>query len=194
MPGLDSAALWRAPVVLPVLLHGDAVSVLFSFLAPGGAASALVAALHLLAWPWLLALSLGIAVQARQDWRGSVEMAALAVLSVGATPLVSFTVFFCGMHSARHILRCLHLDSAEQSERERWPQQPQTMSAPTLQRAAGAALPPMLATLALLLLYWANANHLALEPRIVQTVFVGLAALTLPHVILVDGVYRLRAS
>ena len=33
------------------------------------------------------------------------DMAGVAVLSACAPPLVSFTVFFCLMHSLRHLLR-----------------------------------------------------------------------------------------
>ncbi len=166
-----------APIVLPALLHGPELATLLSGLVSAEEASQLVAFLDRLAWPWLISLGLAILRHGRRHWLGAGEMAAQATLSLVAPPLMAFTVFFCGMHSARHILRCL-----QGKPPDKW------------KTAALAAFSPMVATFLLLGLYWANAGDLALEPRIVRTVFVGLAALTLPHVILVDGIQRHRTS
>jgi hypothetical protein len=37
----------------------------------------------------------------------AVELGAVGVLAIVAPPLIAFVVFFCGMHSARHILRSM---------------------------------------------------------------------------------------
>jgi len=106
-------------------------------------------------------------------------MIAAAALCCVAPPLFAFTVFFCFMHSARHILRSLAAGE---------------VSLPVLQqnakRALVAAAAPMFGTLLILGFYWQNVESVALEPRLLQTVFVALPALTFPHVLLVDCFYR----
>jgi Brp/Blh family beta-carotene 15,15'-monooxygenase len=169
-----------SPVVLPSLLNGAEVDRLFAALVPGSVASSVTAILTLLAWPWLLALALGAAKLARSHRRGAIEIAAVGTLCSLVPPLLSFTIYFCGMHSARHILRSLTEDATQPA---RWPD---------IGRAALAGVPPMLATLVILALYWGSAGNTAVEPRLLQTVFVSLAALTFPHVILVDWLHRWR--
>ncbi len=181
-----------APVVLPTVLHGSEVLRLFSFLAPADEASSLLAGLSIVSRPWLIALSLGAVVLVRRHWRSALEIAAVVSLFTVAPPLVSFTVFFCGMHSARHILRFLDSGHRHGGKSVRTSQEARTPATLRIQEAAQAGLPPMIATLVLLAIYWANIGAVALEPRLVQTVFVGLAALTFPHVILVDGLSRWR--
>ena len=53
---------------------------------------------------------------------------------------------------------------------------------------AGAALLPMAGVLAGSALAWVFLRDTALDARVVQVVFVGLAALTVPHMVLVERV------
>ena len=93
------------------------------------------------------------------------------MLAIIAPPLISFVVFFCGMHSARHILR-----SMEYSGRSSLPQ------------LFTATLLPMLGVLGGSVLAWYFLDEISLDARIIQLVFVGLAALTVPHMALVEQV------
>lgn len=172
-----------SPVVLPALLHGTEVERLFAALVPTGVAASFHAVLAFLALPWLLALALAAVIFARSHRRGAIELAAVGTLCTLVPPLVSFTLFFCGMHSARHILRSVRDNDANSSP-----------SRYIIGRAAVVGLPPMIATLAILAVYWESATNSAVEPRLIQTVFVTLLALTFPHVILVDCFYRWRTS
>ncbi len=107
----------------------------------------------------------------RRDWRAAVELLAVALLCTFAPPLLAFTVFFCGMHSARHILRSFRYAG---------------IADPRL--FAAAAVLPMVGTFVLLATGFWWLKDVPLELRLIQLVFVALAALTLPHMVLVERV------
>ena len=160
-----------AIVVLPTLLHAEEVTRLFSILAGADVAALIVPWLHFLSWPWLIGIAVAAVGCARLDWLAGVEIASVGLLSVLTPPLVAFTIFFCGMHSARHILRTVDYSGR---------------SSPYLLISASVA--PMLAFLVLLgaALLWLR--DIPIEIRVIQLVFVGLAALTVPHMALVERV------
>ncbi|MFT5644621.1 MAG: Brp/Blh family beta-carotene 15,15'-monooxygenase [Janthinobacterium sp.] len=162
-----------AMIVLPALLHASEIARLFAFLVEPLAAAALAGALHHLSGPWLLATALTAVRQQRTHWLTGLEMAAAAALAVLAPPLLAFTVFFCTMHSARHIVRTWHYAGAARE---------------TAARLGRAALLPMLGTLTLGAAgaYWLRTQ--SLEAGLMQWLFIGLAALTVPHMALVEQV------
>ena len=163
-----------ALVVLPALLHSSELTRLFSMLVDASAAQSLVAALHLIAWPWLLATVLAAAHSARADWMTALEIVSVTALAARLTPLLAFTVFFCGMHSARHILRTKKY--ADSSAR----------------RLVLTSAAPMLAVLCIAAVAWQLSAQwlpdLPVDARVVQLLFVALAALTVPHMVLVERV------
>ena len=158
-------------ILLPTIGHAQEIGRLFGLLVGDATATPLVPWLRLLAWPWLVGLALASLWQTRHDFWTALEMAAAGILAIVAPPLVSFVVFFCGMHSARHILRTMNF-----SGRSSW------------RYVAGAALLPMAGVLAGSALAWVFLRDTALDARVVQVVFVGLAALTVPHMVLVERV------
>jgi len=161
-------------VFLPMLLHAGEVVHLFSFLT-GSAAPSIGFWIHLVSWPWLLGTVVAIVMCfKRSAWMTGLEIAAVAILAAFAPPLVAFTVFFCGMHSARHILRTF--DYSGQTS-------PGILLAACFAPMAGVAL---LAGAAVLWL-----RDVPIEVRLIQLIFVGLAALTVPHMGLVE---RIRFS
>ena len=164
-----------APVVLPALLHGAEVEQIFAVLSSAEVAGALRMGLGWIGWLWVAALGLGVVRQAGRDRQMALEIASVGLLCTVVPPLASFTLFFCGMHSARHLLRT-------------WGQA--RGAAPREVVWAGAA--PMVGTLGILAGCWFYAGEGAVEPRLLQTVFVSLAALTFPHVVLIDLVFGRR--
>ncbi len=157
-----------AIIVLPALLHGADVARLFAALVPAGAATTIAAALHRIGWPWLIALALAALLRARKDTVSGIELAAVAILATLMPPLPAFAVFFCGMHSARHILR--------------------TASFAHSRTLLATAVIPMLGVTCLAAAGWWWLGGTTLDAKIVQLVFVGLAALTVPHMALVERV------
>lgn len=159
-----------AVIVLPTLLHADEVRALFAYLVAADVAATIVRPLHAIAGGWLIATVLAVLHAARSDVPESLALACTGALAVVADPLLAFAVFFCAMHSVRHILRTA--DAAGESPRH---------------LMARAAVWPTLACLAAFFSAVLWHDTLALEARIMQVLFVGLAALTVPHMILVDS-------
>ena len=89
-------------------------------------------------------------------------------------PLVYFGIYFCALHSPTHFSRVIKL--VPDSDRPR----------AVMQTAAFTMLTLFFAGLALIVL----AVELTLEQSAVQIVFIGLAALTVPHMVLIDGICR----
>ena len=163
-----------AVIVLPALWHGAELQRLLGLVA-GPASAALVApVLSQIAPAWLGATVLACALQARTARLAALELAALAALAVTAPPLLTFTVYFCAMHSPRHILRTLA-----------------SLRGADARNALALAIWPTAAVLAAAVLIGWLASGVPIETRVMQLVFVGLAALTLPHMVLLE---RLRRS
>ena len=163
-----------AVIVLPALAHGAELQRLLALVAGPASAALVVPALSKLAAPWLAATMLACVLQARTSRLAACESAALAMLALVAPPLAAFTVYFCAMHSPRHIMRTLA-----------------SLQAAEARRALMQALWPTLAVLAVAASVGFLASDLPVETRVVQLVFVGLAALTLPHVVLLERARRL---
>ena len=159
-----------AVIALPTLFHADDVGQLFSLLVGRDAAMPVAAGLHFIAWPWLAALVLVAVRNGRRDWLLALEITAVSLLALTAPPMLGFAVFFCGMHSMRHILRT------------------QKYSGLAPQRLVLVSVLPMLAVLLMSTLGWALLPDLPIDERMLRFLFVALAALTVPHMVLVERV------
>tara|TARA_B100002051_G_C16364232_1_gene452576 strand:- start:194 stop:616 length:423 start_codon:yes stop_codon:yes gene_type:complete len=91
-------------------------------------------------------------------------------------PLVYFGIYFCALHSPSHFSRVIKL--VPDSDRPR----------AVMQTAAFTMLTLFFAGLALIAL----SVELTFNQSTVQVVFIGLAALTVPHMVLIDGICRSR--
>jgi Brp/Blh family beta-carotene 15,15'-monooxygenase len=119
--------------------------------------------------PWAAVVAVAIAL-AHRRFGASLELAALAALAATAPPLLYFVVYFCGLHSPRHFLDTLNqLDLG-------W------------RRGVVAALPLTAMTLVVAAFAVGILVHsgVTLGPATVNTVFIGLAALAVPHMVLVE--------
>lgn len=170
-PGWARLLYGGSIIVLPTLLHADEITRLFALLVGVEGASFVTPWLAMLAWPWTIGLALAAILRLSLDWLTALEMVAVGVLAVVAPPLVSFVVFFCAMHSARHVLRTIDYAGG---------------SSPWL--ILGAALLPMLGVLIASAAAWEFLRDKPLDGRIIQLIFVGLAGLTVPHMALVERV------
>jgi Brp/Blh family beta-carotene 15,15'-monooxygenase len=161
-------------IVLPPLLHAPEVTRLFAFLVNPAAAAAFVPWLKMLALPWLVCSLLAALLSWKSNHRlQALEIAAAALLAILAAPLVAFTFFFCAMHSPRHILRTIRYSQIQSQK-----------------RLLVSCLAPMAGVLLLLALaaFWFNTHPIPLAGELIQLLFVGLAALTVPHMLLVERV------
>jgi len=105
----------------------------------------------------------------------SIEVIGLLALFAIAPPLLGFAFYFCGIHSVRHFR---HMGVMLQSTLQRFQVTRTTVIFSLLTWAVG-------------LFAVANqSSSIGLEPALLQVIFIGLAALTVPHMILVDGVAK----
>ena len=104
------------------------------------------------------------------------ELILLALIFAILPPLVSFALYFCIIHTGRHMRRIWHVLSSTSS--------PKGLS----RQAAGFTLASWLVGGAAFL--WIESGDL--DAALLQVVFIGLAALTVPHMILVDGFFAKR--
>jgi beta-carotene 15,15'-dioxygenase len=109
--------------------------------------------------------------QIRKNKISSIEVASVGLLAVVAPPLVAFTVYFCCMHSSRHIMRTYHYSDKSSAK-----------------NLVVAAVGPMVAVSIIALIASIAFRDMPLDARITQIIFIGLAALTVPHMALVEQV------
>lgn len=153
---------------LPAFRDEDAVAGLYATLAGEGARS-VAAAQAALGMPLLVLLLVLAVVAARRAPHEAVELGLVALLALTTPPLVFFIVYFCTLHSARHL--------REGFAEERT--QPRRLTA--LVVVAYTAIPLIAAGVFLA----ATAGTASLDDQLLRVVFIGLAALTVPHMVLV---------
>jgi Brp/Blh family beta-carotene 15,15'-monooxygenase len=158
-------------IVGPLILHAAEVTQLFAFLSGDGSARAIVAALQWLAWPWVVATGAVAIAGAKRHPARSAELVSVTALLCLAPPLIAFTLYFCFMHSARHALRTREYSNAG-----------------TFSHLLRVAAGPMLVTVVGAVILWWLSNDQPLDMRLAQLLFVGLAALTVPHMAIVERV------
>ncbi len=177
---------------LPSLCRGDDVSELLSIITPSSQDSsvaycvAVVAKSAIVLGPLCILDCLQRDTQSRRAEESlgefivtsnSLRMLSLALLCIIASPLVSFTVYFCGWHSVRGLQQLAHSQGESIAVMFR-KLLPLTITALGLV-AAGA-------------LIWTSTG--AIESNLIRTVFIGLSAMAVPHLCLhvVDDVLTLR--
>jgi Brp/Blh family beta-carotene 15,15'-monooxygenase len=167
--------VWRRSLgflllLMPISFHTQEVAMLFWYLS-GDGATAMVNSLVLPQWGVGLCMVIiaGVTFVQRQ-WPVAIEVLALLVLAFAAPPLVYFALYFCLLHSPRHMANIFR-------------QVPATDHAKLIRMmcfyTAAAAL-----GLGLLAWLWSAAPANTL---LVRVVFVGLAAVTVPHMILIGA-------
>lgn len=170
-PALFRMLYGGAIVFCPLALHAAEVAEVFAYLAGVPAAQAMVAALQWAAWPWVVAIGVAAIAGARREPVRSIELVSVAALLTVAPPLIGFTLFFCGMHSARHVLRTRDYSNEG-----------------TLRALLRTAAWPMAMTVTGVAFAWWLSGGSPLDMRLAQLLFVGLAALTVPHMIVVERI------
>ena len=161
---------WRlcagaAVICAPSLLHPDLVAGYFSVLT-GEDSSGIVRALQWLAIPALAGTIFSAARCIRTQPKVSAELGVLAVSALALPPLIFFLLYFCALHSPRHLI-----DTVQGMKRS---------------TAAFTAIGITLATLALGALFFVLSPSAELDQRLLQITFIGLAVLTVPHMILIE--------
>jgi beta-carotene 15,15'-dioxygenase len=170
-----------AIIVLPNFFYAEEVLRLFTFLAPdsssAGGLQQLSNVLRATALAWGGALLLCAVYEARRSSQTAIEMIAVAAIALCTPPLIAFTVYFCAMHGVRHVLRTL--DHVPQTLRKSLLLSVTMVMVVVLVLAVSTYSFSMNATVE---------STSSVDMRLVQVVFVGLAALTVPHMMLIERV------
>ncbi len=153
---------------LPAFRDAEHVAQLYSILSGPGAR--VVAMWQAEAGPILLiCLLVAAAIASRTRLHESVELVVVATLALTTPPLVFFTLYFCLLHSARHLREGFAMERA-------------ALRRPAARAlVGGATLLPMFIAVGLLI----GDTSDVLDDRLLQIVFIGLAALTVPHMVVV---------
>ena len=162
-----------SPICMPALLHPTELGDLFGALAPAEFARALANALEFVSLPLLVCSLVLACMYARRHRNAVLEVAATATVCSVASPLLGFIVYFCLMHSWRHVDRTRRI------------------YAPKLSAMVWSAALPTVFTGVAAAAAWTMLDRSSLESGVLQVVFIGLAALTVPHMLLIERV-RLR--
>ncbi len=181
LPRWARAVAGSALLALPAWRWPAQVDASFALLA--GADGSVIAGWLAAAAPWLAAGMAAVALVAlRRSRATAIELTAVAVLALLLPPLVYFIVYFCALHSLRH-LRIAARDADADSRR----------------RMAGVALLYTTLTLMAAALAWpwltpTGAPASVPGTDLLRLVFIGLAALTLPHMLVVMLSERARET
>lgn len=171
LPGWARAAVGFALLALPAWRWPTQVGDAFTLLAgPDGArlAVGLGAAAPLLA----VAMVAAAALAWRQARASTLELAAVTTFALVLPPLVYFIVYFCALHSLRH----LRVAARDADARSRWSMAGVALLYTALTVLAAAVAWPWLVS---------GASTTASADSLLRLVFIGLAALTLPHMLVV---------
>ncbi len=164
----QSLPLGVSVIALPALVFQSDVAVLFGFLTSEPTATLFAELMHKIAVAALIASALCLALNLRRAPWVLVEFSLLIAAAVVTPPLIYFVIYFCGLHSPRHFL--LTADQLGLTPRQ----------------GLRAALPIFGATLAIAALGTVvfAASGPSIEAATLQIVFIGLAAVTVPHMLL----------
>jgi Brp/Blh family beta-carotene 15,15'-monooxygenase len=173
-PAITRMLYGAAIILLPAFSHQAEVARLFAYLIDERTAILMASLFSKLSFVWLIGLATAIILRIRQELLSGLEILSVTLLALFASPITAFMIFFCCMHSARHILRTVtYFDGY-----------PKRM-------ILSAAIMPMFLTAVLVGVGWYFRKDVSLDTRIVQIVFVGLAALTVPHMVVIEPI-RIR--
>lgn len=166
--------------VAPLVFHPQTTRDLFALLVGPASTASLDTTLAVMAtpvtWLWLACLVVALGwrtIQRAPGWMSAVlELILTAAIFAVCHPLAAFLLYFCFVHSVRHIA---DLGAA------RFPD-----SAPRARRwLLLESLPFTAATVALAMVAWfVFADSVTFDEAMIRLVFWGLSALTVPHMIL----------
>ena len=163
------------PIAIPSI-NLEAVKPIFSILIGAYEADILLSIIRIIFFVWLLALIAYcfFALYKKQYGKSLIGLVAIIAIAVLLPPLVCFAVYFCFWHSRGHIARLWH--SLHKNKR--------------LAAVQEAIAYTLLAWIGAVIFFFYLSG--SLSDILLQLTFIGLAALTWPHMILVDYMDRRR--
>ena len=155
-----------AIVTLPALSHPADVRVIYQALGVTATKGLLLAA-QIVALPAASVAFAGAFGQRRFRRRDLLEIGGIVLGGLVLPPLLYFTCYFCFLHSPRHLFTTIREEGL-------------VTSGQVFRQAAG----PTLAVCAMAAVLLANPSYRVTSAHLLQVIFVGLAVLTIPHMVL----------
>ena len=157
-----------ALIAMPALSHPQQVSDIFALLTGSPTGSTISALLACAAAPAALG-SLVFAFWAfkNNERQNAVDVIACMAAAIFLPPLVAFAIFFCGLHSPRHMAEALRESAGISSAKK---------------SAIIAAV--FLLSLAIGVLLFLGQSDLQMESGVIRTAFMLISILTVPHFVL----------
>lgn len=176
---LTRLAYGAAVVTVPTLHHASRVATIYrALIGPGDTSQGSELLVHLSQPLALVAIAVALGAAAAQ-WRRRpldlLELGAILATALVLDPLLYFTAYFCLLHSPRHLFETAR-----------------SIGLTTLTAIVRASAPIVVATLALAVILWKLLPAASLDAHLLQIVFIGLAALTVPHMLLETATSRSR--
>ena len=152
-----------AIISLPALVNGEELKNLYGMIIDAELAQQIVliskyVSLFLLPFVFLLFYIKKV------NFRSQLEIRSISILFLLSTPILAFTVYFCLMHSARHLVRSRFF-----------------LGGFKRQQFIYALILPTIAVIVMGFGIWHFKLTPSFERDLIQIIFVGLAALTVPH-------------
>lgn len=165
------------PIVIPIL-HQEQTSSFFNLLGVEDVFF-LYTLIRFLFVFWLFSFCIYLlySIKNRELLPGMIELILLVIIIYFTTPLFSFTLYFCMIHTPRHI-RDIYNNFQNKN---------------VYKEVMIKALPFVIITwtlLGALFLYSTRVLNLTYDESLLQTVFISLASLTIPHMIFIDGFFE----
>jgi Brp/Blh family beta-carotene 15,15'-monooxygenase len=152
-----------AIISLPSLMNGSELTNLYGMIVDAELAQQIVLISKYVSLFLLPALFLLFYIN-KVNFRSQLEIISISILFLLATPILAFTIYFCLMHSARHLVRSrFFLDGFKR------------------QQFIYALILPTIAVIVMGFGIWHFKLTPSFERDLIQIIFVGLAALTVPH-------------
>ena len=152
-----------AVICLPSIVHGEALVGLYALFVDASVAQRIVTVSQWLNYPILFLM--GILLFNRQiNIREKLDAYAVLAIMTLLPPILAFAVYFCLMHSARHLIRS-HAFFGKLNAR----------------LFIMALVLPTLAVIIMACGVWLFTTTRTFELDLIRMVFIGLAALTFPH-------------
>lgn len=168
---LTRFAIGSGVIVWPSLVHYRETEHLYALLTSQEVAETVVKLQYPLALATMLIGIMALAIEIRKrDYKTVAELLIVGLLATIAPPLLAFTIYFCLMHSARHVVRTSELILISK------------------QAFILECVLPMLGVFVSGSVAWHFRGGLTIDAKIIQVLFVMLGALTVPHMIIVEPI------
>ena len=164
-------------LVLPVLLYTKETQILFGFVSGVHAAQVVIQFLKIFSIPFLVIVLALILINLRKNFYSSLEFLFVVSIAIFTPPLAAFCVFFCGMHSPRHMIRTY-----------------QSLKNQSSLSFFKGILFPMVFVFVVFVISWLFVDKNKLDEGFIQILFIMLAALTVPHMIIIDKFQKISEA